>query len=364
MVFLLALAGVAGDSALVTTLRGFSFDSEAPRAPALGYYEGLINAPRFEVAENTPLPPPGWLPFGGAVTGIVRQFPTYLLWEMNPRLDIRWNGTRFRTNSMGFRTPEVSLEKPERTYRVLVFGSSNTMGYGVNDDEVYARLLERWLNQWLGPERRVEVVNLAVAGDSPTRKLARFQKEAGRYTADWLLWDASVLDSWLEDTHVHTILRHGIPIPFPFVQAAIRRSGATAADSLESFRDKFRSASEGVLAGVYGLLSAEAARRHIPLTVVILPRADSKAKSTRAFQLIRTLSSQNGLDYLDLSAAFDQMDIEEFRISDWDKHPSARGHQAIFEALRDAILRQGGLPGFSTSSSVPKRHRSPQVTGS
>jgi hypothetical protein len=36
--------------------------------------------------------------------------------------------------------------------------------------------------------------------------------------------------------------------------------------------------------------------------------------------------------------------LEEFRISEWDKHTSARGHRAIFEAIRDALIARGGLP--------------------
>jgi hypothetical protein len=46
MVFLLALSGVAGDSALVATLRGSSSENDAGQARTLGYYEGLINASR------------------------------------------------------------------------------------------------------------------------------------------------------------------------------------------------------------------------------------------------------------------------------------------------------------------------------
>jgi hypothetical protein len=352
MVLLLALAGVAGDSALVGTLRGFTVGNETRPTPMLGYYEGLINPPRMEVAERGLLPPPGWLPFGGEQTGIVREVPNYLRWEMKPNLAIRWNGTNFRTNSMGFRTPEVRLEKPASTYRIVVFGSSNTMGYGVNNEEVYTRLLERWLNAWVGPSRRVEVVNLAVAGDSPTRRLARLQKEAGRFSADWLLCDACAFDSWLEDTHIHSVLQRGLPIPYPFVKDAIRRTGLTAHDSLESLRDKFRGEGERLLAHVYAGWSAEATRLGIPLTVLILPRADSNGKSARVFELIRSYARGSGLSYLDLSGVFDHLDVEDFRISEWDKHPSAQGHIAIFEALRAAVLRRGELPGLSPSRVV------------
>jgi lysophospholipase L1-like esterase len=344
MVILLAVAGIAGDSALVATLRGYSAENESNEVHTLGYYEGLINAPRPEIAGDGPEPPPGWLPFGGDETGIVRELPAYLRWEMKPNLDIRWNGKIFQTNSLGFRTPEVSLRKPEGTYRILLFGSSNTMGYGVDNGDEYARHLERWLNEWRWPAHRVEVINLAVAGDSPTRKLERLRKEAKRWSADWILCDATALDSWLEDNHIHSVLQRKLPIPFAFVTDAVRRSGVTGADSLEGFRDKFRGESEKLLAAVYAGWNEEARRLHVPLTLLILPRADSKGRSPRVFQLIRTLAGRNGLDFLDLSAAFDHMSVDEFRISDWDKHPNGRGHQVIFEALRDAIMMRAQLP--------------------
>jgi hypothetical protein len=350
MIILLALSALAGESTLVSKLRGPSVADQTRQAPPLGYYEALIDPPRLVVADNFVRPPLGWLPFSGESTGIVQETPTYLRWRMRPNLDIRWNGTVFRTNQHGFRTPAVEPEKPKETYRILVFGSSNTMGYGVNNDDVYTRHLERWLNERTGPTCRVEVVNLAVAGDSPSRRLLRLQQEAGRYHPDWLLCDASALDSWLEDNHIHTVVQHSIPVPFPFVQQAIERSGVKAADSLEVFRTKFTGESERFLDEVYAGWSLEANRLQTPMTVVVLPRADSKAKSPRVFKLIGSLAEKHGLDCIDLSNAFDRLEVDDFRNSEWDQHPSPFGHHLIFEGIRDALLRRGGLPGLSLSA--------------
>ena len=49
------------------------------------------------------------------------------------------------------------------------------------------------------------------------------------------------------------------------------------------------------------------------------------------------------------------MEVDEFRISDWDKHPNARGHQVMFEALRDAILRARAAPRAVTLAFGPRR---------
>jgi lysophospholipase L1-like esterase len=347
MILLLVMA-VAGDGALISALRGSPVEGPR-RADHLGYYEALADATRPLPDPPAGTPPQGWTAFGGEETGIVRESPTYLRWTMRPDLDLRWNGTVFRTNHLGLRSPEIAPQKPAGTYRIVVLGSSNTMGYGVDNEQMYSYLLERWLAERVGPSHRVEVVNLAISGDSPSRRLYRLRQEAGRLDPDWLLCDVSLFDPYLEDRHIHAVLQRGLPIPFDFVREAVSRSGVSPADSFDAFREKFAGESERMFEDVYAGWSAEANRMGVPMTLAILPRADSTDKSPRLHRKILSLAGRHGLDYLDITDAFDALDVEEFRISDWDKHPSARGHRAIFEAIRDALARRGDLPGLPTT---------------
>jgi hypothetical protein len=114
--------------------------------------------------------------------------------------------------------------------RQIIFGSSNTMGHGVDDGAVYPRLLEQWLNERVGTRLRVEVVNLAVAGGSPSRRLQRLREEGGRFQADLILCDASPLDHALEEDHLEAIVHSSPPIeiPFGYVREALLRAGVTA----------------------------------------------------------------------------------------------------------------------------------------
>ena len=231
------------------TMQGKSLiECEFKLGETLGYYESILNATEpgtlAQGGEDTlhggAEPPFDFVPFGAA--NIVEATPTYLRWRMKPGLDIRWNGTSFRTSSLGYRTPEMDLEKPDNVYRILVFGSSNTMGHGVDDVAAYPRLLENWLNEQCKAERRIEVVNLAVSGDSPSLRLQRLRKEAGRLQADWILCDASPLDYPLEEEHLETIVRSTPPIevPFAYVRESLDRAEVAAADNPENFRLKLR----------------------------------------------------------------------------------------------------------------------------
>ncbi len=349
LVVLLATAHAASGTDLVAALRGKSwFENAAGSSPMAGYYEQLIDSSRDPNrhinAEPAPIDPvpPGVVIFRNA--GIVDESATYLRWRMKPDLDVRWNGNRFRTNRHGYRSPDVAIPKPAGVYRILVFGSSYTMGHGVNDDDCYPRHLERWLNRQLGPDRpRVEVVNLAVSGDSPTRRLERMRAEGRRFEGDWWLCDASPLDYFLEEGHLRAVVAEGIAIPFGFVREALQRAGISAGDGPAEFPRKLRGELEGLLEGSYGGWGAEATRAGAPLTVVLLPRSDHQMNNGRIYQLMRALARRHQLDIIDASQAFAGLDEARLHASAWDKHPSALGHRAIFEAIRAELLRRGGM---------------------
>lgn len=113
-------------------------------------------------------------------------------YRLQAGLDTFYKGTRFTSNSYGFRGPEVSLRKPAGVLRIGVLGRSYTMGYGVDDDSPWPRELERMLNA----ERsgRYEVLNFAVSGyDLPTM-IDSYYLWWKRFDLDVVLIEASTSD--------------------------------------------------------------------------------------------------------------------------------------------------------------------------
>ena len=153
---------------LLTRMRGDDpVGDELKQAKGLGYYEALIWGPGGSDDGDGKGDgfPPGYVAI--ADSGLLELDPGYRRWRLRPGLDARWNGTSFRTNGLGYRGPEIGPENSSGTFRVVVLGSSNTMGHGIDDEDGYVRRFERWLAGELGPSRKVEVVNLAVPVESP-----------------------------------------------------------------------------------------------------------------------------------------------------------------------------------------------------
>jgi lysophospholipase L1-like esterase len=212
------------------------------------------------------------------------------------------------------------------------------MGHGVEDHETYGRRLEAWLNEKAGQGRRVEVVNLAVSGDSPTQQWRRLQVEVPELDPDWILSDITALDLSLEEQHLRWVLKQKPEIPFACVKEALAASKVDADDSADEFHKKFSKFLKPLLDQTFAGWAVDARRIGVPLTVVILPRADSKTASPSLFELFRDLSDRHDLPYVDLSDAFDRLELDEYRVAPWDHHPNALGHRLIFEKLRDLLI--------------------------
>lgn len=102
----------------------------------------------------------------------------FLPFELKPNLNITHIGNTHefsytvKTNSLGFRMDEFSVEKPNDEFRILMLGDSMTFGYGVEVAENLPSRLEKKLNEYLMKNgvngKKVKIINAGFAdGKSP-----------------------------------------------------------------------------------------------------------------------------------------------------------------------------------------------------
>lgn len=80
-----------------------------------------------------------------------------------PNFEGRWDGTWYRTNSLGLRGDELP-EVADNQLRVVCLGDSCTFGKGVNEEESWPRQLERLLREQAQGAWEPVVANLGVNG--------------------------------------------------------------------------------------------------------------------------------------------------------------------------------------------------------
>ena len=92
-------------------------------------------------------------------------------------------GPLARINGLGLRGPEVSLSRPPRTRRVLVFGDSFVFGVGVPEEQLFSGHLERLLSH----SGAVQVLNFGVAGYSTDQEYLLFRDLGVRLGPDLVI---------------------------------------------------------------------------------------------------------------------------------------------------------------------------------
>ncbi len=109
-----------------------------------------------------------------------------IVYELRPRLDVRFAGGRLTTSDAGFRGRDVSSPKAPGVFRIAGIGDSYMFGQGVSDDETYlARLADP--KAGLLPGRPVESVNLAVPGFNTVMEVELLRERIAGVEPDLIL---------------------------------------------------------------------------------------------------------------------------------------------------------------------------------
>lgn len=107
--------------------------------------------------------------------------------------DERQRRYEVRSNSLGFRGPELAPRRAPGTLRILLFGDSSSFGWGVNQDQIFSALLSSQLSERLG--KHVEVGNFAIPGDSSEYGRLLFDHFAPLYDADLFIFGFGANDA-------------------------------------------------------------------------------------------------------------------------------------------------------------------------
>lgn len=148
-------------------------------------YAGFEDNRTLEAAVRRP---PRVTPGGVATLGGLVRLSRHadIVYELQPRLRVRFLGAPLTTSSAGFRDKEYPLEKPPGVVRIVGLGDSVMFGWGVGDGEDYLSLLE-WRLGEAKPDRRYEVINTAVPGYNGVMEVETLKQRGLAYRPDLVI---------------------------------------------------------------------------------------------------------------------------------------------------------------------------------
>lgn len=123
-----------------------------------------------------------------SLRGIIEPHPNNsIIYTLRPNLDLTFVRARVVTNSCGMRSPERPIAKPRGVYRIALLGDSFAFGWGVEQDQTFAKKLEDSLNRISQGSPRFEVLNFGVPGYSTFQEVALFEERGLDFNPDAVL---------------------------------------------------------------------------------------------------------------------------------------------------------------------------------
>jgi hypothetical protein len=270
-------------------------------------------------------------------------------------------GVDVSLNAQGDRGPELAPARDSLRKRVLVLGSSITMGWGVPFPQTFTATTERLLNESrpFGPRYSFELVNGGIGNYNTVFQHVLFRRQMPVVKPDMV-----VLHYFISDVQPRTmgrdnfILKHSYLAAFLFdrwSQVKLRFGGEYV--DLFTFYDRLYADDSPAWAATRQHIKAmhdEAARAGAPFVIVITPDIHDLSPGTpyaKLYQKVETAFAGLGIPTVNTFGALQQQfgrDVSTLWIQPDDPHPNAKGHAVMADVLyrfiaeRDPLGLKGG----------------------
>lgn len=257
-------------------------------------------------------------------------------------------GVNFEINSMGFRDDQLKLAQGRTNYSILVLGCSNTVGWGVEHDQVFTSLVEKELNKG-SVDTVYHVINAGVGNYNSYLESLQLDEKIDQVKPDMV-----VLHYYINDAEIVAEDKTSALVQYSYLFAMLQNR-----TRYNAFSDKFddvgsyysslyRNDNPGWISAQNSILRMrETCKvRDVRFQVLIQPDLHDFDLNSKQFQCHQTISSflhVNSISFLDLMPFYRSRLGEserEFWVSTEDAHPNVLGHQVIFEAAFPYLRRQ------------------------
>lgn len=268
--------------------------------------------------------------------------------ELKPNLDTFFRLVRFCTNSDGLRDKEYQVKKPANTFRVVVLGSSITMGSGVDIDETFHSLVENRLNSE-SSNISYEFINFGMVAYTLSDCLTMLKCKALKYEPDLILFCTDgrevplVIKKNDSAMRADNKMRRQVFFRSYVLELAIGNKALFSLDRTKKLNsgiarnyddnDKIRYLE--TLKNILLELSAISKQHNVPICLV---RDNFYFNS--GLEETKELALKYGLYCIDTSYAFKKGKAMDYCSNKIDPHPNVAAHKIIASILYDYLKKE------------------------
>jgi len=255
--------------------------------------------------------------------------------EHIPSKSAKLQNVEIRINSLGMRGPEPN---ENADLRIMMLGSSITLGWGVPEDQIYPSILKNQL-QAKSP-KTIEIFNAGVGNYNTYREVEAFfikykKLNPNIIVLNYFVNDAEILpapkSNWLlENSQLAVLLWSRIE--------QIKTKFGVQESFEEHYKNIYKDDFEGWIntKNSFAKLAKYSKEKNIPVIVAMIPDIHNLKNYPFGFihEKIKKLSEDHGFVYIDL---YDSLKFIEKPEEIWampgDPHPNAKGHKLMADQL-------------------------------
>lgn len=307
-----------------------------------GYYEELDVGRTDNWQWHNAEEPEGW---SKGKMAFFRTRSDFLLRDIIPSMSTVLGSAPCTSNSLGMRDREYSKAKPASTYRIVLVGASNDMGFGVKNEQTYENLVEDKLNSQVPDPRysRYEILNLSVAADSLLQRVLRLEEEGFAFQPDAAILSVTAVDEQFVASHLRKALIQGVQ-PSPgyreIVESVVSRAGVNGKMPAVMIERRLQPYYIELCKWSFQRFAQQCAQHGVHPLVIYRPApADFSGQESAGRTKMIELGRAAGLEVIDLSAAFDSVtDRSSLILAKWDDHTTALGHRLLADELYNQLV--------------------------
>ncbi len=305
-----------------------------------GYYENLVDAGTGTPWEQS-IRTRGR---GQWFSGSEQAAPDIRKRTLKPNFSVREGNKTFTTNRWGMRSPECDTVKKENVYRIAFIGSSYEMGSGVSDEEVFARVFEKQMNdtlQKLGKQTRVEVINFSVGGYSWPQYVWLCEHGVFKFHPDRIFVFSHSEEKQRVNGVIARLIQNGLDLEYEELKLIKNKAGAKQSMSRGSIQNLLYPYDYQLLDFGYSRVQRAAQKQHVPATWVYVPALNRPAPPGE-FNYLEQLAEKNRYTRISLAGAYAGYNEAALQLTAADHHPNAQGHVLLGKKLAEAFFAETG----------------------
>jgi hypothetical protein len=252
--------------------------------------------------------------------------------ELIPNFSGAIDGGYVTVNQYGMRDrKDRTKQKPPQVCRLALVGSSVVMGYSVNDDQTFPRLLEADLNGE-NAARRIEVLNFGTGRSYAIQRHVLMDRKVFAFDPDAIYWFAHQDEFYGTLRHIATLVENNTPLPYPGLEEIVAKAGVTRRASGTLNQALLQPRIKELIGCIYRDVVAACRRRGVLPVFVYLPMPGVVELNVRSDELL-TLAQEAGFEVLNLSSWAEGYHPGEVNIGERVYHANPFGNRLIAEKL-------------------------------